>query len=410
MSRTKEQGKRKRKKPDKSHNLVKNKAPHSKLCMLATETWAINFASKNINKRPKWNDKCHCCPWLFLQKYCFSNCKNKDSHVKANKIPAENLTSMKAWIKLCRSGNRLVGSGPCGIRPPPKPPNFPKSSTNATNPVRTFHRSIPLSDTPVPPHCLDDHPSNAKKNIGLTVPARTFHCSIPLSDTPVPPHCHNNHPSSAKKNIGLTALGEYLLCNDTNSDPKGRANQQTKKLQFNDSPADLNAIANPHDDDIIGRVEDSAEDIDICSDGVKKRTNKTEQRYHDSYTKQLHPDSYTKQRHPDSYTKQHHPDNYTKQCHPGSYTKQHQQSSPTTNSSPSPVWQSGPPSSSRYFTKQWQPHANKPQNQSSSSTYQLKQPRKTSSFSFAILEETCTKLSMPNMDHRYHTAPNLNQS
>ena len=105
ISGTEEQGNRKKKKPDKSHDLVKNKAPHPKLCMLATEMWAINFASKNINKRLKWNDKCRCCPRWFLQKYCFSNCKNKESHVKANKIPTENLTSMKAWIKLCWSGN-----------------------------------------------------------------------------------------------------------------------------------------------------------------------------------------------------------------------------------------------------------------------------------------------------------------
>jgi hypothetical protein len=103
VSRTKEQGKQKKKKPDKSHDLVKNEAPHPKLCMLATKMWAINFASKIIDKWPKWNTKCRCCPRWFLQKYCFSNCKNKESHIKANKIPVENLTSMKAWIKLCQS-------------------------------------------------------------------------------------------------------------------------------------------------------------------------------------------------------------------------------------------------------------------------------------------------------------------
>jgi hypothetical protein len=67
VSGTKEQGKQKKKKPDKSHDLVKNEAPHPELCMLATKTWAINFPSKNINKRPKWNDKCRCCPRWFLQ-------------------------------------------------------------------------------------------------------------------------------------------------------------------------------------------------------------------------------------------------------------------------------------------------------------------------------------------------------
>jgi hypothetical protein len=100
-----EEGKRTKKKKNKDRAMVKNKAPHPELCMLSTETWAINFASKHANKRPKWNKTCHCCPCWFLQKYCFLDCKNKDSHVKANKIPTENLTNMKAWIKLCRSGN-----------------------------------------------------------------------------------------------------------------------------------------------------------------------------------------------------------------------------------------------------------------------------------------------------------------
>ena len=96
---------RKKKKKDENQTMVKNEAPHPELCMLATETWAINFASKHIDKRPKWNETSRCCPRWFLQKYCFSDCKNKESHVKADEIPAENLTTMKAWIKLCRGGN-----------------------------------------------------------------------------------------------------------------------------------------------------------------------------------------------------------------------------------------------------------------------------------------------------------------
>ncbi len=74
--------------------MVKNEAPNPELYMLSTETWAINFASKHVDKRPKWNKTCRCCPRWFLQKYCFSDCKNKNSHVKANNIPTENLTNM----------------------------------------------------------------------------------------------------------------------------------------------------------------------------------------------------------------------------------------------------------------------------------------------------------------------------
>ena len=98
-------GKRKKKKPDEARELIQNKAPHSELCMLTGETWGITFANKNVDSRPKWNDKVTMCPRWFLQKYCFNNCKNKESHVKSDEIPAEKVTAMKTWIKSCRSTN-----------------------------------------------------------------------------------------------------------------------------------------------------------------------------------------------------------------------------------------------------------------------------------------------------------------
>ena len=94
---------KKKKKGDEAREMVQNKAPHPDLCMLSTETWAINFANKNVNSRPKFNDKSVMCPRWLLQKYCFNNCKHKDSHVKADKIPADKVTAMKEWIKSCRS-------------------------------------------------------------------------------------------------------------------------------------------------------------------------------------------------------------------------------------------------------------------------------------------------------------------
>jgi hypothetical protein len=99
-------GRKKTKKGDEDRIMIKNEAPHPELCMLPTETWSINFANKEIDKRPNFNDNCKCCPRYFLNKYCFSNCKNKESHVPADKIPANVLINMKNWIKLCRgSGN-----------------------------------------------------------------------------------------------------------------------------------------------------------------------------------------------------------------------------------------------------------------------------------------------------------------
>jgi hypothetical protein len=93
---------KKRKKEDKKCNLIKNKSPHKKICMLTNKIWVINFTNKHFDKRPKWTDKCIMCPRWFLQKYCFSNCKHKDAHVPAAKVPLDKLAGMKTWMKLCQ--------------------------------------------------------------------------------------------------------------------------------------------------------------------------------------------------------------------------------------------------------------------------------------------------------------------
>jgi len=54
---------------DDAHSLVKTESPHGEICMLANETWVANFAGKQLDQHPKWNDKCKCCPRWFLQKY-----------------------------------------------------------------------------------------------------------------------------------------------------------------------------------------------------------------------------------------------------------------------------------------------------------------------------------------------------
>jgi hypothetical protein len=70
-------------KADKAQEPIKNKIPHTKICMVINKSWASNFANKHTDKHPKWNDKCNMCPRWFLQKYCFNNCKQKESHMKA---------------------------------------------------------------------------------------------------------------------------------------------------------------------------------------------------------------------------------------------------------------------------------------------------------------------------------------
>jgi len=86
---------------DAACSLVKNESPHGKICMPANEKWVANFAGKQLDQHPQWNDKYTCCPRWFLQKYCFSDCPNKESHVPADKIPPPILQQMLAWVKAC---------------------------------------------------------------------------------------------------------------------------------------------------------------------------------------------------------------------------------------------------------------------------------------------------------------------
>jgi len=81
------------------HAVVKNQFPHSKICMLVNE--AADFAGKCNNVRPKWNERCKCCPRWFLQKYCFADCPNAKSRVEAEKVPPIILQQMLSWIEAC---------------------------------------------------------------------------------------------------------------------------------------------------------------------------------------------------------------------------------------------------------------------------------------------------------------------
>ncbi len=99
----KRDGKKKGKGNDEAHLLVKHDFPHSEICMLTNKSWALNFTGKQLDKHPQWNNRCKCCPCWFLQKYCFSDCPNKESHVKSKEVPATILQKMLAWIKVCHN-------------------------------------------------------------------------------------------------------------------------------------------------------------------------------------------------------------------------------------------------------------------------------------------------------------------
>jgi hypothetical protein len=87
---------------DEKRAVVKNLFPHSEICMLVNETWAGDFAGKCNDARPIWNERCKCCPRWFLQKYCFEDCQNAESHVEAEKVTPTILQQMLSWIKACR--------------------------------------------------------------------------------------------------------------------------------------------------------------------------------------------------------------------------------------------------------------------------------------------------------------------
>jgi len=87
---------------DEKHAVVKNQFPHGEICMLMNETWAGDFAGKCNDVRPKLNKRCKCCPRWFLQKYCFVDCPNAESHIEAEKVPPTILQQMLMWIKVCR--------------------------------------------------------------------------------------------------------------------------------------------------------------------------------------------------------------------------------------------------------------------------------------------------------------------
>ena len=87
----------------KKHTLVKKLSPHSEICMLVNETWAGNLGASNLTNTQIGTKRCKCCPHWFLQKYCFSDCPNKESHVPAKKVPPSILQKVLAWIKACHS-------------------------------------------------------------------------------------------------------------------------------------------------------------------------------------------------------------------------------------------------------------------------------------------------------------------
>jgi hypothetical protein len=96
-----------KKKKQKSVRTLNDHQPEQ-LKMRAGEIWATTFANKNIQARVQWGtgeDTTKMCPRWFIAGYCFENCFHKNSHVKANEIPADKLVDFKTFLDGIRNGS-----------------------------------------------------------------------------------------------------------------------------------------------------------------------------------------------------------------------------------------------------------------------------------------------------------------
>ena len=88
-----EQRGKKRKTPteDADPNKVLNKNPVSEFIATDEEKRKFSklFGGNNVCHRVDWNGRCKMCPRWHSKEYCFKDCKNRDSHVAADEIPAD---------------------------------------------------------------------------------------------------------------------------------------------------------------------------------------------------------------------------------------------------------------------------------------------------------------------------------
>lgn len=69
------------------------------------EDWKIFVLKRGQTDIPrvKWDDKeCFMCARFHIKKYCFEDCKQADSHVSKDKIPAEKKSAFLTFMKQCR--------------------------------------------------------------------------------------------------------------------------------------------------------------------------------------------------------------------------------------------------------------------------------------------------------------------
>ena len=101
--------KRKRRESRPSIDLrVQNTSQLEEFKMKPNENWKDNFAGKLPRERPFWDRNktgkydCKMCARFHINGDCFDDCNNKESHVSADKIPADRKNAMKEYMKKVR--------------------------------------------------------------------------------------------------------------------------------------------------------------------------------------------------------------------------------------------------------------------------------------------------------------------
>ena len=93
------------KKKTPKNRIVKNENPDPDFALNQGENWKIFIQKRGQGNadRVKWDDnECLMCARYHIKQYCFEDCRNIDSHVSKDKIPAEKKSAFLTFMKQCR--------------------------------------------------------------------------------------------------------------------------------------------------------------------------------------------------------------------------------------------------------------------------------------------------------------------
>ena len=62
------------------------------------KSWKDSFGVY-VDERPNWSGKGVMCPRWNVRGYCFTNCRNVESHVPKDKVPTDKEKAFGVWMK-----------------------------------------------------------------------------------------------------------------------------------------------------------------------------------------------------------------------------------------------------------------------------------------------------------------------